>query len=160
MNIRQLKDSRFLKKEDAGRGILVTVAGGEEINIALEGQPADVRFCLRFEEVDKPMILNSTNAQIMAAVFSSEETNDWVGKKIVLYNDPNISFQGKLIGGLRARAPKVAVPPTGIRPRPAPAPAPAQPAPAPAQPAAPAAPAAPRAEPLPGSAEGDDDIPF
>jgi hypothetical protein len=40
-------------------------------------------------------------------VFNSEDTDDWTGKKIVLYNDPNVSYAGKIIGGIRVRAPKV-----------------------------------------------------
>jgi hypothetical protein len=51
------------------------------------------------------MVLNSTNAQVIAIVCQSEETEAWVGKKIVLYSDPSISFGGKLVGGIRARAP-------------------------------------------------------
>ena len=36
------------------------------------------------------MILNSTNAQLIARAVGSEETEDWPGKQIVLFNDPNV----------------------------------------------------------------------
>lgn len=65
-----------------------------------------MRWALHFRELDKPMILNSTNGQIIAKITGSEESDDWDGKQIVLYHDPNVSFGGKLVGGIRVRAPK------------------------------------------------------
>ena len=52
------------------------------------------------------MVLNSTNGQAVAAITGSEETDDWIGRKVVLYDDPNVSFGGKLVGGIRIRAPR------------------------------------------------------
>ncbi len=105
-NINTLKESRFLKKEDCGPGILVTIRGDEMINVAQEGAPEEHKLCLRFDETDKPMVLNSTNAQIIARIVGSDETENWVGHKVVLYNDPGVSFGGKVLGGIRARAPR------------------------------------------------------
>ena len=104
-HISQLRESRFLKKEDCGPGILVTIRECSQQNVAKEGVEPEMKWCLHFDEVDKPMVLNSTNAQVIAIVCQSEETEAWVGKKIVLYSDPSISFGGKLVGGIRARAP-------------------------------------------------------
>lgn len=106
MNIKDLKQSRFLTQKDIDRPILVTIAGCEEVNVAKEGAEHEYRWTIRFRELEKPMVLNSTNGQIMAMVFGSEESDDWVGKKIVLYVDPTISFAGKLVGGIRCRAPR------------------------------------------------------
>lgn len=105
-NINTLKESRFLKKEDCGPGILVTIRSCEQINVAKEGAPEELKWCLNFEETEKPMVLNSTNAQIIAAIVGSQETDNWSGHKVVLYSDPTITFGGKLIGGIRARAPR------------------------------------------------------
>lgn len=123
-NINQIKKSNFLTKGDCEPPILVTIAECKEYNVAREGAPEELRWGLTFEELEKPMVLNSTNAQIIAKVCGSEETDDWQGQKIVLYSDPNISFGGKLVGGIRARAPKTK------QPAPA-APKPAKPAPTP-----------------------------
>jgi hypothetical protein len=35
----------------------------------------------------------------------------------VLYTDPNVSFQGKLVGGIRVRAPKPSTPPPVVHAR-------------------------------------------
>ena len=106
MHINQLKESNYLKKEDCDPPILVTIDHLTQKNVALEGDPPDMKHCLHFAQDYKPMILNSTNAQLIARALGSEETDDWKGQQIVLYADPNVSFQGKLVGGIRARATK------------------------------------------------------
>ncbi len=105
-NINEMKDSKFLKKEDCGQGILVTIKEVTQENVAQEGAPEQLKWCLHVEESDKPMVLNSTNATVIAAVCGSPETENWAGKKIVLYNDPNVMYAGKITGGIRARAPR------------------------------------------------------
>lgn len=122
MNIAELKESKFLKKEDAGRGILVTIEKVTQENVAKEGAPQEMKWCVWFSECEKPMVLNSTNGQIIASITGSDDTDNWAGHKVVLYHDPNITFGGKLVGGIRVRAP---------RPQPAQAPAPPAPRPAP-----------------------------
>lgn len=106
MHINQLKDSKYLKKEDCGLGILVTIKGLTQENIAMEGQPQEMVWLLHFMENVKPMVFKSTNQQLTAQAVGSEETDDWVGKKIVLYNDPSVTMSGKLTGGIRVRAPR------------------------------------------------------
>jgi len=108
MNVNDLKTSKFLKKEDVGEGVLVTISQLTQENVALDGAPADMKIVCHFRELDKPLVLNSTNGQIIAQVTGIGEDIEtgWVGKQIVLYTDPNITFQGKLVGGIRVRAPK------------------------------------------------------
>jgi len=45
MNISELKESRFLKKEDCGTGILVTISKVTQENVAKEGAPEDLKYC-------------------------------------------------------------------------------------------------------------------
>jgi hypothetical protein len=109
-SINDVKSSKFLKKEDVGEGALVTIKALTQENVAKEGAEPEMKFCLHFHEYDKPLVLNSTNAQIIAQITGAEDNIEtaWIGHKIVLFNDPNVSFGGKLIGGIRARAPRVA----------------------------------------------------
>ncbi|MFA5378118.1 MAG: hypothetical protein WC455_20365 [Dehalococcoidia bacterium] len=108
MNVGELKNSNFLKKEDCGRGLLVTIDKVEQVNVAKEGAPADMKWCLFFVEMEKPMVLNSTNGQLIAQITGSDESDNWTGHKVVIYNDPNVSFGGKLTGGIRIRASRAA----------------------------------------------------
>lgn len=106
--IGEMIESKFLKKEDVGgeRGVLVTIAGLSEANVAMPGAEPVMKWTLAFEELDKPMVLNTTNLHSCAKACGSDNTDNWMGKKIVLYEDPNVSFGGKLVGGIRVRAPR------------------------------------------------------
>ncbi len=106
MHISGLKQSNFLTRADVGKGMLVTIKAVFQENVAKTGAPEELRWCMSFNEAEKPMVLNSTNGQIIASITKSEETDNWIGQKIVIYDDPNVSFGGKLVGGIRVRAPR------------------------------------------------------
>ncbi len=122
----EMRESNFVKKEDVGRGLLVTISGCVRKNVAKEGADEEHKWCLTFRELDKPLVLNSTNIQLCEQITGSDDTDHWVGKQIVLYVDPNVSYQGKLIGGVRVRKPKTqaaaTVPPPPMPAMQAPAP--------------------------------------
>ncbi len=40
----------------------------------------------------------------LIAIFRSDETNDWVGRKVEMYRDDDIFFDGKQVSGIRFRA--------------------------------------------------------
>lgn len=105
--IHEMLESKFLKKEDVGAGVLYTIHGVIQKNVAKEGAEPEHKWCLTFVENDKPLVLNSTNIQLCQGIFGSDDTDDWLNKAIVLYTDPNVSFQGKVIGGIRVRKPKI-----------------------------------------------------
>lgn len=119
MHVSALKQSKFLTRHDVGKGILVTIKGDVyQENVAKEGAPEELRWCLDFDEVEKPFVLNSTNGQLIAQITGSEDSERWNGHKIVLYDDPSVSFGGKLVGGIRVRAPRGAAArpvPSGIK---------------------------------------------
>ncbi len=107
----EMREGKFLKQTDVGRGALATIDRCVQMNVAKEGADPEMKWCLTFQELEKPLVLNSTNIQLCEKIFGSDETDDWHGKRIVLYTDPNVSFQGKLVGGIRVRAPKPTTPP-------------------------------------------------
>ncbi len=116
--ISEMRESKFLKKEDVGAGALGTIESVVQMNVAMEGASQELKWCMTFHEMEKPLVLNSTNIQLTAKICGSEDTDDWTGKRIVLYTDPNVSYAGKLIGGIRVRAPKpsAAAPPAPVAP--------------------------------------------
>lgn len=101
--ISEMKSSKFLKKDEVGEGVVCIISGVSQENVAKEGADPDLKWCLHFTNLDKPMVLNTTNMQLIAKFLKSEDTDDWEGKKIVLYDDPSVSFGGKLTGGIRVR---------------------------------------------------------
>ena len=105
--VHEMKESKFLKKEDVGDGVLVTVAKVHKENVALDGADPEYKWCASFQEVAKPMVLNGTNLDAIAEVTGSDDTDLWPGKQVVLYTDANVTFGGKRVGGIRVRAPKI-----------------------------------------------------
>ena len=110
MHVSALKESKYIKRADVGNGVLVTITHLTKENVAMENAKPDMKWALHFEEMEKPLILNTTNSQRIAK-FLGEETDDWTGKKIVLFDDPTVSFGGEEVGGVRVRAPKSNTPP-------------------------------------------------
>jgi hypothetical protein len=104
--ISEMKESKFLKQGDVGAGALMTITGCEKHNVAMAGADPEMKWCLEFSETDKPLVLNVTNMQLCARALGSDDTDEWTGKRIVLYTDPNVSYAGKVVGGIRIRAPK------------------------------------------------------
>lgn len=102
-----LKSSKFLTKHDVEPPVLVTIQSYEELNVAMESQAPEMKWTLSFKELDKPLVLNMTNGQLIEMITSSEDFDDWIGKQIVLYNDKTVSFAGKITGGIRVREPNV-----------------------------------------------------
>jgi len=98
--------SKYLRKEDIDGDKLVTIKTIEKVNVAREDSAPEYRWAMMFQEFAKPLILNSTNIQICEAVFGSDDSDNWLGKKVVLYVDPTIQLKGKIVGGLRLRAPR------------------------------------------------------
>lgn len=102
--VSEMLESKYLKKDDVGGGQLWTVKGFKRVNVAQEGEPPEMKWVMFFMEHEKPLVMNSTNIQLAEKVFGSDNTDDWIGNQIVLYVDENVSFGGKIVGGIRLRA--------------------------------------------------------
>ena len=108
MNISELTVSKYLKKEDVTPPVIATISGITHENLAKDGDTPEYKYILQFVENLKPMVLNLTNGKLIAMVTGSDETDEWVGKKITLWNDPTVSFGDKMTGGIRVRLPQEA----------------------------------------------------
>ncbi len=118
MNISDLSESKYLRKEECEPPIRVTIVGIAKENLAKENEAPEYKYILNFKEC-KPLVLNKTNGGRIAHVLGSPETDDWVGKTIDLFNDATVEFGGQMTGGIRVLVPQPAAQ--------APAAAPAQP---------------------------------
>lgn len=102
--IGQMLESKYLKGSDVEHETVATITKVGQGNIAKPGDEPELKWMVRFEELSKPMILNSTNIKRLAKACQSEDTDDWIGKKVVVYFDPDIEFAGNVVGGLRIKA--------------------------------------------------------
>lgn len=98
-------ESKYLKQSDVDGEVIVTIQKIGQGNVAQDDQPEELKWMIRFREFKKPMVLNSTNIQLLEKA-CGEETDDWPGQEVILYVDPNVSFAGKLTGGLRLKSAK------------------------------------------------------
>lgn len=106
MRIGEMKESAYLKKEDFGtQGKNMVIERLDSTDVSAKDQPEEMKHIIFFQGIEKGMVLNWTNIQLIAQVVGSEETDNWSGKQINLYEDPTISFGGKIVGGIRVRAP-------------------------------------------------------
>lgn len=103
MKVSQMLPSTYLKKDDVTDPLIVTIDHLEEANVAPQGQPEERKWVVFFAEFDKGMVLNSTNIHLIVQATGAGDTDDWPGKEVVIYNDPTVSYAGKITGGLRIR---------------------------------------------------------
>lgn len=112
MKAGQMIESKYLKKEDLNdEEVIVTIVKLGQGNVAMEDQPEELKWMMKFREFKKPFVLNSTNIQLLTKALGTDETDEWVGKEVVLYVDDNVSFGGKLVGGIRVKSAKPAAAP-------------------------------------------------
>ena len=99
------RSSKFLKKDDFGHPVVATVESVKEENVAQDGEPKKVKLVAHFDELDRGLILNVSNCEVLAELAGSDETEQWSGAVVELFNDKEIRFQGKKTGGIRLRKP-------------------------------------------------------
>jgi len=98
--------SKFLRKEDFDEDRVLTIKG---VKLEDVGNQGEQRWVVHFREVDKGMVLNITSIRVLEGAYG-DDSDGWIGKRVMVYVDPNVSFQGRVVGGLRLRAPKAKTP--------------------------------------------------
>ena len=106
MHIGKFSSSKYLKGTDFEQPKLLTIDHVAAENVARQDEPKRERAILYFTELEKGMVANKTNLVRCAKIFDSEDTDDWNGKKLVVFFDEDVEMGGDIVGGLRVRAPK------------------------------------------------------
>lgn len=116
--IGEMIESKYLKQSDVDTDTVVTIEKVGKANVAPKGEEPEYKWLIRFTEFPKPMVLNSTNIKRLAKACASDDTDEWTGKQVVLYVDPDVEFAGNVVGGLRIRAHKQAPQTRQVMPKP------------------------------------------
>ena len=99
MNIQDSFPSQWLKAGDLrGRAVEVTISHVVEEDIGDGTKPV-----LYFAGKQKGVVLNKTNASVIAEVYG-DETESWGGRPLKVYPD-KVNFQGKLVDCIRCSVP-------------------------------------------------------
>ena len=100
MNIDQAYPSKYLKSADIDNPIKVVIRGCRIEGIDEEGK--EQKPVLYFNGMDRGLVLNKTNATMISGAFGSE-TDNWTGKTVGLWVDPNVMFGNEKRPGLRVK---------------------------------------------------------
>ena len=98
--IDQLFPSKWLKSSDIGS--TPRTATISRIDFELIGHEQEKKAVLSFQNTTKRMILNRTNAQILASLYG-REVMSWIGKRITLYC-AEVQFRGSPVLAVRIKA--------------------------------------------------------
>lgn len=85
MNVNLIYPSKYLKAADLGeRQVTVTIKSAAMEDLGY-GAEKERKLVIYFERATKGLILNRTNAMIIASMYTPE-TDNWVGNAIILYS--------------------------------------------------------------------------
>ena len=102
MKISEAFPSKYIKAADLlGRRALVTI---DSVGLENIGDETD-KLVVYFHNKDKGFVCNRTNANMIAEICGTEETEEWAGKQIVLY-PTKVDFQGRRVDAIRVDYPQ------------------------------------------------------
>ena len=105
-HISEMSPSRFFKGSDVkDREVRVTIKSCTQENVAPKSQPPSHAWVLHFNEVDKGLKLGATNLSLVAAATGENDSENWIGKRLILWFDPDVLYKSDRIGGIRVKAP-------------------------------------------------------
>ena len=103
----ELYPSNYLKADDLpDEGLSMTIKTVEVEKMGDDQKPV-IYFKEKNETEEKGLVLNKTNADAIAQLTGSDDTDDWEGQRITIY-PTETAFQGKTVPCIRVklRAPK------------------------------------------------------
>jgi hypothetical protein len=119
--------STYARASDIERPTVITIDRVDLERIESDEQGAQEKLVLYARGATKGVVCSKTALAQLNEIFGSDETNDWIGRRCIIFNDVGVSFRG-VRGGIRFRGvdqngapPRAAAPPP---PRPAAPPAP------------------------------------
>jgi hypothetical protein len=102
MKTSEMFQSKYLKQADVPSPIVATMAGVEMQDVGQDDKK-ETKAVLSFQGRIKPMVLNVENGTTLEELYGDDSDN-WVGKQIEIYVNPDVKYGGKKVGGLRLRA--------------------------------------------------------
>ena len=100
MKTSQAFPSDYLKASDLnGKSVNGTIESVEMVDMG-QGRDKERKLLIRFVGKQKSLVCNKTNAGIIERLTGSDETDNWVGKKITLCAR-EVEFQGDMVWAIR-----------------------------------------------------------
>lgn len=101
MKTNQIFPSKYLAAADLNdEHVMLTIDDAE-----METLNEEQKLVIRFREVQKGMVVNKTNCGAIEQALGSDDTDDWIGRRIVLY-PTMVDFQGRQVEAIRVHPKK------------------------------------------------------
>lgn len=96
--------SKFLRAANIEKPVDVTIVecGEEKFE---NGETADIRPWVKFDELEKPLVLNRTNFKAIADIAGSENMNEWAGTVVNLFVI-KVQYKREVYDAIRIREPQ------------------------------------------------------
>jgi len=101
LSINDLYPSKYIKSADIGETDMILTINRVEFEDFGFGESKETKPVLYFDETDKGLVLNVTNANTIASLYG-DKIDNWTGKRIALF-PTEVSFQGRQVMGTRVR---------------------------------------------------------
>lgn len=99
----KFKGGKFLNVE-AVEAMTESERTGKIDHISVEGVGGREKLVAYIGDLDLGLPLNTENIDYLIEAFGTDETDDWRGRKVELFVDETVRFQGRKVGGVRLRA--------------------------------------------------------
>jgi hypothetical protein len=104
-------DSKYLKHQDLdGRDVVLTIKSYQREVLKGKDGKEQRKWCIYFKETDpatgepyKALALNATNGAMIIKNLGSEDMDDWIDKKITVYEKDDVEMGGEIKSGIRIR---------------------------------------------------------
>ena len=98
-------NAKYLKKEDIPSPVNTSILWTKEEEVTAPGKGTDIRVVLYFDGLKKGLVLNTVNAETLLEITGTDDYDEWADTPVQLYVDPDVTYGGKKIGGIRIRKP-------------------------------------------------------
>lgn len=102
---KKLQNKDYLGECDfqPGEEKTVTIASITTSEVIGDGGKKSTKPIIKFVEPVKPLIANTVNFKRITKLFGSKYIEDWIGKQVILYGDPTVTFGKEVVGGVRVK---------------------------------------------------------
>lgn len=101
-------DGKYMKHQELPDGdTMVTITRYAQEVLENNGQKQK-KWVLYFQEMEKGLALNATNGKTLCKILGSDDMDEWIGQKILLYVKDDVEFGGEMVSAIRVRNKKVA----------------------------------------------------
>jgi len=98
-------NAKYLKKEDIPSPVNTSILYTKEEEVPAPGKGPETRLVLYFDGLKKGLVLNTANAEALTEITGTDDYEQWLDIPVQLYVDPDVTYGGKKIGGIRIRRP-------------------------------------------------------